>query len=119
MKSTIILFVISYFVLFLIYLVFFYIIGLKKKRILSSLQVEFLKVRFGFRNKELNPKIIGLIITFIDPLIISLTGSIVTLPKWNYVYELLIGFALLMALIYSFYEIIGRIMKARIKNNES
>ena len=91
MKSTIILFVISYFVLFLIYLVFFYIIGLKKKRILSSLQVEFLKVRFGFRNKELNPKIIGLIITFIDPLIISLTGSIVTLPKWNYVYELLLS----------------------------
>ena len=114
MKSSIIIFSMSYIVLFIIYIIFFYIFGLKKKRILDSLQVEFLKIRFGLSKKDLNPKKIGLIICFIDPLIISLTGTVVTLPKWNYVIELLLGFVLLMALIYSFYEILGRIIRRKV-----
>ena len=116
--ESLILFIGSYLVFFIIYLIFFYIRGLKKKTILNSLQVEFLKVRFGFKNKELKPKNIGLIVTFIDPLIISLTGTIVSLPKWNYILELLLGFVLLIALIYSFYEIIGRIIRRKVDKNE-
>lgn len=108
------LFVISYLILFIIYLIFFYILGLRKKRILNSMQIEFLKIRFNLKNKDFNPKIIGLVITIIDPLIISLTGTIVSLPKWNYIIELLLGFVLLMALIYSFYEILGRIIKRKV-----
>ena len=113
MKSLII-FGIAYIVLFILYIVFFYILGLKHKKILSSMQIEFLKIRFGFKNKDFNVKKIGFIICLIDPLIISLTGTIVSLPKWNYIIELVIGFALLMALIYSFYEIIGRIMRRKV-----
>ncbi len=116
--ESILLFVISYVVFFVIYLIFYYFRGLKKKTILNSLQVEFLKVRFGFKNKELKTKSIGLIVTFVDPLIISLTGTIVSLPKWNYILELLLGFVLLIALIYSFYEIIGRIIRRKVDRNE-
>ena len=108
MKSLII-FGIAYIVLFILYIVFFYILGLKHKKILSSMQVEFLKIRFGFKNKDFNVKKIGFIICLIDPLIISLTGTIVSLPKWNYIIELVIGFV-----IYSFYEIIGRIMRRKV-----
>ena len=114
MKESLILFLVCYIVLFILYFMIFYLYGLKKKSILKSMQVEFLRIRFGFRNKDLNPKTIGLIICFIDPLIISLTGTIVTLPKWNYILELLLGFVLLMALIYSFYEILGRILKRKV-----
>ncbi len=116
--ESIILFAISYVVFFIIYLIFYYFRGLKKKTILDSLQVEFLKVRFGLKNKDLKPKHIGLVVTFIDPLIISLTGTIVSLPKWNYILELLLGFVLLIALIYSFYEIIGRIIRRKVDKNE-
>lgn len=115
--DSLILFGISYLILFTIYLIFFYFLGLKKKSILRSMQVEFLKIRFDFRNKDLNSKKIGLLITLIDPLIISLTGVIVSLPKWNYIISLLIGFVLLIALIYSFYEIIGRILKRKVDKN--
>ena len=104
--------------MFILYLIFFYIIGLKKKSILNSMQVEFLSKRFNFKKKDFNPKKIGLIICFIDPLIISLTGTIVSLPKWNYILELLLGFVLLVALIYSFYEIIGRIIRRKVDKNE-
>ena len=112
--DSIILFCISYTVLFILYLIFFYILGLKKKSVLNSIQVEFLKIRFGLRNKDFNQKKIGIVITLIDPLIISLTGTIVSLPKWNYIIEILLGFVLLIAFIYSFYEIIGRIIKRKV-----
>jgi len=112
--KNIVLFLITFVAMFIIYLVFFYIIGLKKKRILNSMQVEFLKVRFNLRNKDLNPKIIGIIICILDPLIIALTGTIVSLPKWHYILELILGFVLLMIFIYSFYEILGRIIRRKV-----
>ena len=112
--NSLLLFGLSYIILFIIYLIFFYIIGLKKKRILSSMQVEFLKVRFKFKNKDLNEKALGIIICIIDPLIISLTGTIVSLPKWHYILQLILGFVILMILIFSFYEIVGRIIKRKV-----
>ncbi len=114
MKNSIVLFIISYSALFLLYFIFFYLIGLKKKSILNSMQVQFLKVRHNIKEKNLNPKKIGIIICLIDPLIISLTGTIVTMPKWHYVISLLLGFVILIALIYSFYEILGRILKRKV-----
>ena len=112
--ENILLFTISYVTIFILYFIFFYLLGLKRKTILKSLQVEFLKIRCNIKEKDFNPKKIGLAICFIDPLIISLTGTIVSLPKWHYIISLLIGFVLLMALIYSFYEILGRILKRKI-----
>ena len=78
------------------------------------MQVEFILKRFNLRKKDLKPKKIGFIICLLDPLIISLTGTIVTLPKWHYVLELLLGFVLLMIFIYCFYEILGRIIKRKV-----
>jgi len=110
MKESILLFLVSYGILFLLYFILFYLIGLKRNTILNSIQVEFLKVRFKISPKKLNPKKIGIIICLIDPLIISLTGTIISLPKWNYIIQLLLGFVLLIGLIYSFYEILGCIL---------
>lgn len=112
--DNLLLFCISYIIMFIIYLMFFYIIGLKNKNILNSIQVEFLIKRFNLKKKDLNSKKIGIIICLIDPLIISLTGTIVTLPKWHYILELLLGFLVLMIFIYSFYEILGRIIKRKV-----
>jgi len=113
MIESLVVFLLSYIVLFIIYIIFFYLIGLKRKTILKSLQVEYLKIRFGFKSSDFNPKKIGFIICFIDPLIISLVGTIVSLPKWHYTIQLLLGFVLLFGFIYSFYEILGRILKRK------
>ena len=108
--QSIILFFGSFLVLFIIYVIFFYKIGIKKNSIYKCVQLEFLKIRFNIEPKSLNIKKIGLVICIVDPLIISLTGTIVSMIKTNYIIVLLIGFVMLMALIYSFYEIIGRII---------
>ena len=116
--NSLLLFLITYISMFILYLIFFYIIGLKKKSILNSMQVEFLIRRFNLRKKDFNVKKIGIIICLLDPLIISITGTIITLPKWHYAIELIIGFIILMILIYSFYEILGRIIKRKVDKNE-
>ena len=112
--GSLILFLVTYIIMFILYFILFYIRGLKKKIILNSMQVEFLKVRFNLRNKDLKEKKIGITICLLDPLIIALTGTIVSLPKWHYVLELILGFVLLMIFIYSFYEILGRIIKRKV-----
>ena len=118
MIESLVLFIVSYIGLFIIYFIFFYLLGLKRKTISKSLQVEFLKVRFNMSTKQLKPKKIGLIICFIDPLIISITGTIVSLPNFHYSIQLLLGFVLLIGLIYSFYEILGRILTRKRKDEK-
>lgn len=109
------LFIISFVVLFIIYLIWFYIIGLKRHKIKNSMQAEFILKRQHLKKKDLNEKSLGLIICFIDPLIISISGVVASSVKLNFVWQILIGFALLMGLIYSLYEILGRIIKRKCK----
>ena len=108
-------FLISFCAIFLIYFFTFYLYGLKKKKIKNSMQVELLLLRSGLKKKDINEKSIGIIISLIDSLIISTSGTVATGLNVNYVWQILIGFALLMGLIYSLYEILGRILKRKCK----
>ena len=116
--ESILTFIIAYILMFIIYFIFFYLKGKKHNSILNSIQVEFLKIRFQFKNKDLKQTKIGIIICFIDPLIISLTGTIVSGINMNFIIQILLGFVLLMALIFSFYEILGRIISKKINNKK-
>ena len=106
-------FIVSFVSLFLIYFFVFYLYGLKKKKIKNSMQVELLLVRQQLKKKDIDEKTIGIIICFVDPLIISTSGTIATSLNLNYVWQILIGFALLMGLIFSLYEIVGKIIKRK------
>ena len=111
-------FLISFISIFLIYLFVFYLHGLKKKKIKNSMQVELILVRQQVKKKDINEKSIGIIICLIDSLIISISGTIATSLNLNYIWQILIGFALLMGLIFSLYEILGRIIKRSVRKNE-
>jgi len=111
-------FLISFVSIFLIYFIVFYLYGLKKKKIKNSMQVELILVRQQLKKKDINEKSIGLIICLVDSLIISTSGTIATSLNLNYIWQILIGFALLMGLIFSLYEIVGRIIKRSVRKNE-
>ena len=72
-------------------------------------------IRQQLKKKDINEKSIGIIICLLDSLIISISGTIATSIKANYVWQILIGFVLLMGLIFSLYEIVGRIIKRSVK----
>jgi len=106
-------FLISFVGMFLIYFFVFYLYGLKKKKIKTSMQVELILLRSGLKKKDINEKSIGIIICLLDSFIISTSGTIATSLNLNYVWQILIGFALLMGLIFSLYEIVARILKRK------
>ena len=108
-------FLISFIGIFLIYFFVFYLYGLKKKKIKNSMQVELILVRQGLRKKDINEKSIGIIICLTDALIISISGTVATSLNINYIWQILIGFVLLIGFIFCLYEIVGRIIKRSVK----
>ena len=106
-------FLITFVSIFLIYFFVFYLKGLKKKKIKKSMQVQLILTKTHLKEKDINEKSIGIIICLIDALIISSAGTIATSINVNYVWQILIGFALLMGLIYSLYTIVGIILKRK------
>ena len=59
------------------------------------------------KEKIINNKIFA-VISCINALIISVVSIVIIIIKINIILQLLIGFILLLALIYSMYEILGR-----------
>ena len=71
------------------------------------MEIEYLVHKFKLDKKLLPMKKLLLEIAFINALIISFVAVIIMLIDINIILQLIIGFILLMALIYSLYEILG------------
>ena len=82
----------------------------KKKKHNELTEVFYLKTKFKLDERKLNTNKIMVIISCINAFIISLVSVVVILIRINIILQLLIGFVLLIALIYSIYEIFGRLL---------
>jgi hypothetical protein len=76
-------------------------------------EMEFINIKYHLDKSKLNYKKLGILFTLVNSLIISITGTLCTMIKFGYIWQLVIGFALLMAMIYSTYSIIGSILKKK------
>ena len=84
----------------------------KKKKYKKSeiTEVKYLSLTYGLKKEKLMlPKII-LLISIVDAFIISIVFLVVTMLPWAIIWQLLVGFVLLLGLIYSIYGIIGKIL---------
>ncbi len=120
MKETIIInliyFLCAYLILFLIYV---FIINKKRKLYKegkNTLEVNYIVNKFKLDMRKIKYKELKWTLTFINPLIMSLTFIIVINIK-NTLLSLLLGFIIMIILIYSVYEIIGRYFKKRGEKN--
>ena len=105
-------FVGSYILTFLVYML--YIKNVKKRETL--MEIEYLCKKFNLPKSKVNTKKIKWLFSIVNPLIISLT-FIVVISINSIIIGILVGFAIMMALIYSIYEIIGRVLKRRNNKN--
>jgi len=80
----------------------------KKDKKTELTEIAYLVGKFKLDKKELNLNKLLVIISLLNALIISLVAVVVLLIKVHIVIQLLIGFILLIALIYSIYELLGR-----------
>lgn len=108
----IIYFVVSYLIIFLLYSL---VINRKKKSYKDAtkqMDILYLVNKFKLNTKKTKYNTLKWITNIINPLIISITFIIVTNIK-SFILGIMIGFLVMMMLIYSIYEIIGRILKKK------
>ncbi len=108
----IIYFLVSYLIIFLLYSL---VINRKKKSYKDAtkqMDILYLVNKFKLNTKKTRYNTLKWITNIINPLIISITFIIVTNIK-SFILGIMIGFLVMMMLIYSIYEIIGRILKKK------
>lgn len=110
--ENLIVFTVSFVLIFIIYLVI-YFVKRKKRQLYKMKEFTYLISKFNIDKSKLNYNKLGLIFVLVNSLIISITGTICTMVKLGYIWQFVIGFALLMAFIYIVYGFIGKILKKK------
>ena len=106
------LFLITFVIIFIILLInHFY--KKKNQKLELSKEFTFLKSKYKLTSKDYNKETLSLITVLVNSFIISITTSIITIIKLSYIWQLLIGFTILIILIYSVYGLIGKILIKR------
>lgn len=82
----------------------------KKKKNNELTEISYLVGKFNLDKSKININRLLIVIALINAFIISIVSVSVMLIKINIILQLLIGFILLISLIYSLYEILGRIL---------
>lgn len=118
--KSLIYFSICFVVVFLLYLVINKILRKKIKESREQIEINYLINRFKLNMKITKYKTIKLIVYILNSFIIAVTFTIIVNLKYKYAYKLMIAFIVMFILIYSLYEIVGRILKRReLKNNDT
>lgn len=102
-------FLIVFIIFFLIFLINFFI-KKQKGTLKEAKEFNLLIYWFKLKRKDLDIEKLGLIFALVNSLIISLTATICTMVNDNYIWQLLIGFVMVMSLMYISYGIIGKIV---------
>ena len=85
----------------------------KKKKSSELTEITYLISKFKLNKQELPINGLLIVISLINAFIISLVAIVVMLIDIYVIFQLIIGFILLIALIYSIYELLGRYLVKR------
>ncbi len=90
----------------------------KKRKYTSIGELNYLLKKFNLDRKKLPVRKMLLNFSLLDAFIMAFTASFITSLPVNTVFQMLIGFVLLFALIYALYEIYGRHLVKKYKKKE-
>ena len=85
----------------------------KKKKDNELMELSYLIIKFKLDKNKLPLNKLLVVISLINAFIISIVSVTVLILDTYIIIKLLVGFALLMGLIYSLYEILGRVLERR------
>lgn len=86
----------------------------------QQVEINYLINKFKLDMRVTKYKTIKLIVAFLNSFIIAFTFTIIINLKFKYAYKLMFAFAIMFIMIYSLYEITGRILKRKeLKNNDT
>ena len=112
MLEELILFILTFLLIFIIYELFLVRKAKKDKRRKKPIEVNYLIGKYNLDINKLNYRRLLNIISVVSAFDISLVVTIVSLLN-NFLFQLLVGFVLIMLLIIVSYDIVGRIYKKK------
>lgn len=116
MNDTIIWGIIVFIIVFLVnyYLVFKFrymrVEKKKNKKLEDFIGLSYLIPKFKLDVNKLNINYVFIMVSLFNAIIISFVFVVVSIIPWDIGFSLLLGFVLLFGLIYSLYELLGRIL---------
>ena len=114
--NTILLFLKDFVVLFIIVLIVYFVFLNKKRKDYSKLkqndEIKLFIARYNLDMKKTKYKTVLNTVTIINSFIIAFSATIIGFID-NIIWSILVGFVILLVLIYSLYEIFGRLLKRR------
>ena len=102
----------AYIIFFLIYI---FIINRKRKKYedcRTQLEISYIVNKFNLDLRKTKLSTIKWALTFLNPLIISITFLLVINIE-SFTFAIIVGFIVMLLLVYSCYEILGRILKKK------
>lgn len=105
-------FVVAFTFIFIAYLVM-YIIKRKTGKLKEMKEFDYLISKYHLNRKVFDYNSVGLVIILVNTLIIAVTGTLCTMVDLSYIWQIVIGFALLMVFIYIGYGVMGKILVMR------
>ena len=112
MLDELVLFIMTFLLVFIIYELFLVRKAKKDKRRKKPIEVNYLIGKYNLDINKLNYRRLLNIISVVSAFDISLVVTIVSLLN-NFLFQLLVGFVLIMLLIIVSYDIVGRIYKKK------
>lgn len=112
--------VIYFFAAFLLVFLFYVLFinkKVKKNKNVIPMEMSYFIRRFNLNIKRINKNKLMLLIAVTNSFIIAFT-SVVTFNIDSLIWRLVVGFAILLTLIYSLYEIEGRVIKRKVSKND-
>lgn len=96
-----------------VFLVDYIIVRKKQKRLTRKkssdvMEISYLIAKFNLDKNKLKVKKMILVISLLNAFIIAFTSSLILSLNWFILIRMLLGFVLILALIYAVYELYGR-----------
>jgi hypothetical protein len=101
---------IIFIIIFLFYFLVLNRIKLKKQNYNKIGEINYLIKKFKLDPHKINYRLVANIVALINAFIIAFVCVVISLIDISFIWQMLIGFVLLFALIYALYEILGRIL---------
>lgn len=108
------------FVFLVMFIIYFFLLRhrIKKQKKQTIGEFNYLVNRFKLDRKKLKYKLLVWGVSLINAFIIAFVSTFIMLIPLSMIWRLLIGFVLLLALIYALYEIYGRFLAKKYKKGD-
>ncbi len=112
--NTVIEILIYFFASYILTFIIYTLVINRKKNKRRPMEIDYILTKFNIDERKINLNFLRWTLNIVNPFIVSVT-FLVVMNIDSFILGIIIGFIIMLLLIYSIYEIIGRVLKGKVK----